>query len=96
MFQVLVLICAAGMAPADCQRDTAIDVIRGPVAANEITCGLHGQAYVAETALGRDLEGAYVKIQCLRRKAEIATPAPTPEPHDGQLYSSTVTPPPLP
>jgi hypothetical protein len=94
MFQILVLICAVGVAPADCQRDTAIDVIRGPVAANEVTCGLHGQAYVAQTALGRDLEGAYVKIQCARTK--VAAPAPPREQSTEQLYSSTALPPPLP
>ncbi len=44
MFQVLVLVCSIGVAPMDCQTDTAIETIRGPEAANEIQCGLYGQA----------------------------------------------------
>lgn len=66
-FAVMILVCAAGMHPADCRLDTAVDVIAGPEARNEIMCALHGQAYFAESALGAGLrEGEYVKVLCTR------------------------------
>ena len=66
MFQVLVLVCSVGVAPADCQTDTAVKTIRGPEAANEIQCGLYGQAYFAE--MGQyQLDGdEYLKVMCTR------------------------------
>jgi hypothetical protein len=67
MFTVLILICSINLAPAECQPETAADVIRGPEAASEEMCGLHGQAYLAEIALGtRHRENEYVKIKCTR------------------------------
>jgi hypothetical protein len=74
MFEVLILVCAAGMPQPDCQKGTAIDVIRGPRAASAIECGFHGQAYVAETALVSGIGNSYVKIRCtpVRRPAEVA------------------------
>ena len=55
------------LSPSECQINSAIDVISGPEASDEVTCGLYGQAYVAETALaaGRR-EDEYLKIQCTR------------------------------
>lgn len=67
MFKVILLVCAAGIAPRDCQFNNAIDVISGPDAGNEIACGLQSQAYFAGTALGRSLrEDEYLKIVCRR------------------------------
>ncbi len=66
MLQVLILVCAAGMAPQDCQKDTALDVFRGPTVVNEVMCGLHGQAYLAETSLAARGPGEYLKIKCAR------------------------------
>ena len=65
MFKVLILVCSMGMAPQDCDRDNAVDVIVGPTAANELACGFSGQAYLAGTALA-PTDGNYVKIQCTR------------------------------
>lgn len=65
MFAVLILVCLASTPRAECQRETAIDVIAGPPAASEVQCGLYGQAYLAETALAVR-EGEYVKIRCQR------------------------------
>jgi hypothetical protein len=65
LFKVLILVCPMGLAPQDCERDNAIDVIVGPQATNEITCGFSGQAYLAGTALAPS-DGNYVKIQCKR------------------------------
>lgn len=66
MFQIIILICAIGLTPADCQKETAIDVFRGPVASNEVMWGLHGQAFIAQTSLARHSSGEYVKIRCER------------------------------
>jgi hypothetical protein len=65
MFKVLILVCAMNLAPQDCDRGNAIDVIVGPTASNELTCGFSGQAYIAGTALA-PTDGNYVKIQCMR------------------------------
>lgn len=73
MFQVLILICAINVAPADCQTETALDLINGPRVASELLCGLHGQAYIAQTSLRPRGPGEYVKIRCLRpQKDEVA------------------------
>jgi hypothetical protein len=65
MFKVLILICSMNMAPADCQLNTAITVINGPDAYDESACGLFGQAYIAQTALGdRRHDDEYVKVKC--------------------------------
>lgn len=67
MFQVLILICSISLAPADCQANSAVDVIQGPEAINEELCGLHGQAYLAQIALGaRHRDDEYVKVKCTR------------------------------
>jgi hypothetical protein len=72
MFEVVVLFCSLNLSPGECRAETALDVVRGPVVANEIMCGLHGQAYIAPTTLPRRSEGEYVKLQCrrLRDRAE--------------------------
>lgn len=67
-FSVIVLICSLAVSSArDCSVDNAVDVLRGPDVRNEIMCGLHGQAYVAETVIGRGLRpGQFVKLLCTR------------------------------
>lgn len=66
MFQIIILICSMELSRADCQSESALDVIRGPEVASEMMCGFHGQAFLASTSLvprpGRD----YVKLQCVR------------------------------
>ncbi len=67
MFKVIILVCAASMPPSQCQPNSAIEVVQGPDARNEIMCGMHSQAYLAGTAIGRDLRpDEYVKVQCRR------------------------------
>jgi hypothetical protein len=67
MFTVLILICSVTLAPQDCKRHSALDVIQGPQVANELMCGMHGQAFIAETALGTGLgPDEYIKIVCTR------------------------------
>src|SRR5882724_1181042 len=65
VFKVLILVCSINLAPADCQTDTAVDVISGPEAVNQSVCGLYGQAYIADTAVGAALrDDEYVKVKC--------------------------------
>ena len=67
MFQILILICSVSLSPADCQANSAVDVIQGPEAASVEMCGLHGQAYLAEIAMGtRHRDDEYVKVKCTR------------------------------
>lgn len=71
MFKVLILVCAAQVAPQDCQMDNAADVIWGPDAANEMTCAHDGQAYIADTAIAAGIgQDHYVKVQCVRPQAK--------------------------
>ncbi len=67
MLKIVILICSIAVPRADCQTDTANDVISGPEATNEVMCGMHGMAYIAGTSLAsRQREDEYVKIKCLR------------------------------
>ena len=67
MFKVLILVCAATLAPSECKPETALEVVQGPDARNEIACALQSQAYLAQTALGRELRSdEYVKVRCRR------------------------------
>lgn len=67
MFKVLILVCSVSVSPADCQINTALDVITGPEASNEIQCGLFGQAFYAETAMGgQQRADEYLKVKCTR------------------------------
>jgi hypothetical protein len=52
--------------------------------ANPVTCALHGQAYLAETAIGQSLgESDRVKIVCRRqRSSEPLMPVHGSLPHD--------------
>jgi hypothetical protein len=70
MLTALVLICSVSVTPdlRDCTRENAVDVMRTPVeATNPLTCFLHGQAFLAETSIGRELgETDRIKILCMR------------------------------
>src|SRR3972149_409923 len=67
MFQVLILLCSATLSPPHCQPHTALEVINGPEAQNEVMCGLHGQAFAAQHAMSHPLhEGEYFKLVCTR------------------------------
>jgi hypothetical protein len=87
MFEVLVLVCSIGVSPSECLGDTAIDVIKGPTASSEITCGLHGQAYVAETTMSNRLKDAYLKVLCTRVLPEGGALEVPREPPPGSTYS---------
>jgi hypothetical protein len=70
MFKMLLLICATGVSPADCQIETAIDVIHGPATASAAACAFQGQAQLADTALPIRPGETYLKVRCSH---EIAT-----------------------
>lgn len=73
MLKMLILVCAVGIAPADCRPQSALDVISGPDVASPVMCGLHGQAYIAETALAnRRHDDEYLKIVCVKPSAKAA------------------------
>lgn len=63
MLQILILICSTNLSPADCQMETALDVIHGPKAASITGCGLEAQALLARTTLLRGPD-EYAKIKC--------------------------------
>jgi hypothetical protein len=54
------------IAPPDCQTDTAMKTLRGPEAANEVQCGLYGQAYFAQMGQYTMTDGQYLKVMCTR------------------------------
>lgn len=65
-FSVVILVCAVALSPDLCTADTALDVVRGPQADNEMMCALSGQATLAATAIAPRAGEEYVKIQCSR------------------------------
>ena len=76
MLTALILICSLASVSdvGACTEDNALEVLRSPEAfASPVTCLMHGQAYLANTAMGRDLN-AKVKVICVRSKIG-ATPA---------------------
>ena len=70
MLTALVLICSIAVTPdlMDCTRYNATAVMRLPAEfANPATCFMQGQAYLAETSIGRELgDNDRVKIVCAR------------------------------
>jgi hypothetical protein len=73
MLTALVLVCSIAMTPdlRDCTRDTATAVMRVPAEfGSPATCFIHGQAYLAETAIGQELgDGDHVRVVCARSEA---------------------------
>jgi hypothetical protein len=77
MLTALILVCSLETSPdvQSCTRETAVDTMRVPEAfANPAMCFMHGQAYLADTSLGRELtEKEWVKIVCVRTASLPAT-----------------------
>jgi hypothetical protein len=75
MLTALVLICAVAQTPdlRDCNRSNAVAVMRVPAEfGNPATCFMHGQAYLAETAIGQEMTaGERVKVVCARAETTI-------------------------
>lgn len=68
MLSALILVCSLTSVPdlGACNEQNALQVVRDPEAfISPVACFVHGQAYLAETALGRELgEGEAVKVVC--------------------------------
>jgi hypothetical protein len=68
MLTALVLICSATVTPdvRDCTRANATVVMRVPAKfGNPAACFMHGQAYLAETSIGKELgDSEQVKVVC--------------------------------
>jgi hypothetical protein len=78
MLSALILICSLTSVSdiGACTQDNALEVLRHPETfASPVTCLMHGQAYLANTAMGRDLNAnEVVKVICVPSKI-VATPA---------------------
>jgi hypothetical protein len=81
----MILICSLAATPdlAACNQTNAVSVIAVPADfGNPATCFMHGQAYLAETSLGRDLTAEeHVKVICARKPVKATaskTTAPAP------------------
>jgi hypothetical protein len=77
MLTALILICSLTSVPdiGACTEDNALEVLRSPETfASPVTCLMHGQAYMAGTATGRDLNAdEAVKVIC--KRSRIVTPS---------------------
>jgi hypothetical protein len=75
----LILICSLANTPdiTACDQSNAVDTMRVPEEfGNPVTCVMHGQAFLAQTELGRDIAAdERVKVVCVRsqRKATAAS-----------------------
>jgi hypothetical protein len=69
----LILVCSLSVTPdlSDCSQSNAIDTMYVPEQfANPATCFMHGQAYLAETSIGRDIsQDERVKVLCVHGKS---------------------------
>ena len=71
MFKVILLVCAVATPRGDCSEATAIHYMPGPECANEITCSMLSQAYLASTAIGQSMsDDEYLKIRVVRREQD--------------------------
>jgi hypothetical protein len=68
MYTIVILICSTVLSHADCQSNTAVDVVRGPTVDNPMMCGFDAQAMIARTDLVRPDGTEYVKVMCTRSK----------------------------
>ena len=85
MIKVVVLVCATSTPRAECQPDTALDIIKAPDASTMGLCSLQAQAFLAQTAVARDLASDnYLKIQCTRRHVPEATATHCPGPPESK------------
>jgi hypothetical protein len=71
MLTALILVCSLATVSnlGDCTRDNALDVVYVPTTfASPAACLIYAQAYVADSAIGRDLQqNEGVKVICVRR-----------------------------
>jgi hypothetical protein len=72
MMTALILVCSLAAFPdlRGCTRENALEVLHVPATfETPVTCLLHGQAYLAQTSIGRGLnETEAVKVICVRNR----------------------------
>ncbi len=72
MFKVIILVCSAIVSRENCNYDTARYYIQGPIVQNELICGFHGQAYLGQLAISRNISPSdWVKIVCKAEKRRL-------------------------
>ena len=68
MLTALILVCSITVTPdlSACTSANAVDVMRLPVeSSNPATCFMHGQSFLADTTIGRDIgQNERVKVIC--------------------------------
>jgi len=67
-YSILILICSTSLSHVDCQTKTAMDVIRGPMVDNVMTCAFNAQTMMARTDLVQESAGEYMKVVCTPSK----------------------------
>jgi hypothetical protein len=65
MIKIILLVCSAAIARADCNADTATDVIMGPSVSMPTSCALFAMSQLGSTSI--EMEGHYLKVQCTRQ-----------------------------
>ena len=63
MFRTVALICSLGSDPSTCTKETALDVVPGPVASMQ-QCLFGGQTQVATTAIRPEPGKSYMRVLC--------------------------------
>lgn len=69
MFDVIVLVCALGQAPQECQPPTALRQIYLGTVPNELRCGMDAQEHLAQAA-SMIPSGYWPKLICPRHEDE--------------------------
>jgi hypothetical protein len=86
MLKMLILVCSTSLSPADCQPETAIDIIQGPQVASVFECGMASQVMAAQTSVLRHAPDEYMKVKCSRVKvADAASNDPVAKPNPATL-----------
>ena len=71
MVAVVALLCVAGIAPANCTQDTAIDVVAMGNAANELSCMQDSLMTLASLAIQAG-PNEYWKVVCMADRERIS------------------------
>jgi len=76
MIKMMILICSANLSPADCQVETALDIIHGPQVASVFECSMASQVMAAQSSILRNAPSEYMKVKCSPVKVAEAAPKP--------------------
>ena len=68
-YDIVVLVCALGMQPSECQPPTALRQIYLGTVQNELRCGIDAQEHLAQAATMVP-DGYWPKLICPRREDE--------------------------